>query len=111
MSQPTEDRASHFIIASASERNAWRAGSSASFVDSLPIAGVDGTLANRLRRGSAAGQAYLKTGTLHDTRALAGYVRAKSGQVYAVAAMVNHPQAARATPALDAVIEWVAKNG
>jgi serine-type D-Ala-D-Ala carboxypeptidase/endopeptidase (penicillin-binding protein 4) len=31
--------------------------------------------------------------------------------VYAVAALVNHPQAARATPTLDAFIEWVAKNG
>jgi serine-type D-Ala-D-Ala carboxypeptidase/endopeptidase (penicillin-binding protein 4) len=92
-------------------RNAWRANSSNTFIDSLPIAGVDGTLAHRLRRGSAAGQAYLKTGTLHDTRALAGYVRGRSGKVYAVAALVNHPQAARATPTLDAFIEWVAKNG
>lgn len=92
-------------------RNAWRANSSSTFIDSLPIAGVDGTLANRLRRGSATGQAWLKTGTLHDTRALAGYVKARSGKVYAVAALVNHPQAARGTPALDAFIEWVAKNG
>jgi hypothetical protein len=38
-------------------------------------------------------------------------VRARSGKVYAVAAIVNHPQAARATPSLDAFIEWVAKNG
>lgn len=90
---------------------AWRAGGSRVFVESLPIAGVDGTLAQRMRNGSAAGQAYLKTGTLHDTRALAGYVRARSGKVYAVAAIVNHPQAARATPSLDAFIEWVAKNG
>lgn len=91
--------------------NAWRGVASKVFVDSLPIAGVDGTLAHRMRTGLAAGHAHLKTGTLHDTRALAGYVRAKSGKVYAVAAMVNHPQAARATPTLDAFIEWVAKNG
>lgn len=92
-------------------RNAWRANSSDSFIASLPIAGIDGTLAHRLRRGSAAGQAWLKTGTLHDTRALAGYVKGRSGKMYAVAALVNHPQAARATPTLDAFIEWVAKNG
>lgn len=90
---------------------AWRASGSKVFVDSLPIAGVDGTLAHRMGKGAAKGQAYLKTGTLRDTRALAGYVRARSGKVYAVAAMVNHPQAARPTPALDAMIEWVAKNG
>lgn len=92
-------------------RNAWRANSSHAFLDSLPIAGVDGTLAHRLRSGSATGQAWLKTGTLHDSRALAGYVRARSGKVYAVAVFANHAQASRATPAIDAVIEWVAKNG
>jgi D-alanyl-D-alanine carboxypeptidase/D-alanyl-D-alanine-endopeptidase (penicillin-binding protein 4) len=92
-------------------RNAWRASAADAFIDSLPIAGVDGTLAHRMQRGLATGQAYLKTGTLSNTRALAGYVRAKSGTVYAVAAMVNHPDAARATPALDAFIEWVAANG
>ena len=39
--------------------------------------------------GAATGQAYLKTGTLSDTRALAGYVRAKSGRVYAVSMIVT----------------------
>ncbi|HUG24308.1 D-alanyl-D-alanine carboxypeptidase/D-alanyl-D-alanine-endopeptidase [Piscinibacter sp.] len=92
-------------------RRAWRITSSNVFLDSLPVAGVDGTLAHRMRQGSATGRAHLKTGTLRDTRALAGYVRAASGKVYAVAAIVNHPQASRATPALDAAIEWVAKNG
>ena len=92
-------------------RAAWRTSGSRSFVDSLPIAGVDGTLAHRLRHGSATGQAFLKTGTLRDTRALAGYVRSRSGAVYAVAAVVNHPEAGRATPVLDAFIEWVAKGG
>jgi D-alanyl-D-alanine carboxypeptidase/D-alanyl-D-alanine-endopeptidase (penicillin-binding protein 4) len=91
--------------------NAWKAQGSQAFLDSLPIAGVDGTLVNRMRGGAAAGHAYLKTGTLGDTRALAGYVRARSGQVYAVAALANHAHAARATPALDAFIEWVAGNG
>ncbi len=92
-------------------RRAWRGNASTAFVGSLPIAGVDGTLAHRLRGGAAAGQAWLKTGTLSDARALAGYVRARSGKVYAVAALVNDPEAARATPALDALIEWVARNG
>jgi len=91
--------------------NAWRGGASQAFVDSLPIAGVDGTLRHRMRSGSASGQAFLKTGTLSDTRALAGYVRGKSGRVYAVAAIVTHPQAAKGTPALDALIEWVAREG
>ena len=91
--------------------NAWRSDDSQAFVDSLPIAGVDGTLMNRLRRGAASGQAWLKTGTLRDTRALAGYVRGRSGTVYAVAAIVTHPNAVRGVPTLDALIEWLALEG
>ena len=91
--------------------NAWRGRGNKAFLESLPIAGVDGTLARRLTHGAATGQAFLKTGTLSDTRALAGYVRARSGKVYAVAVIVTHPRASRATPALDAFIEWVAQNG
>jgi len=90
---------------------AWAGASAHAFVESLPIAGVDGTLAHRFLTGAASGNAFLKTGTLLDARALAGYVKARSGKVYAVAAMLNHPDAARAMPALDALIEWLAENG
>ncbi|MEN9630252.1 MAG: D-alanyl-D-alanine carboxypeptidase/D-alanyl-D-alanine-endopeptidase [Pseudomonadota bacterium] len=92
-------------------RRAWADDESRTFVDSLPVAGVDGTLAHRMQGGAAAGQAFLKTGTLLDTRALAGYVRSRSGQVYAVAVFVNHPEAGRATPSIDAVIEHLARHG
>lgn len=91
--------------------NAWQSKEAKTFVDSLPVAGVDGTLAHRMQHGLATGRAFLKTGTLLDARALAGYVQGASGRFYAVAALVNHPNASRATPALDALIEWVAKNG
>jgi D-alanyl-D-alanine carboxypeptidase/D-alanyl-D-alanine-endopeptidase (penicillin-binding protein 4) len=91
--------------------NAWRGSGAQAFVDSLPIAGVDGTLVHRMKAGAASGQAFLKTGTLSDTRALAGYVRGRSGKVYAVTAIVTHPAAAKGTPALDAVIEWLAREG
>lgn len=93
-------------------RKGWHADQSEAFLDSLPVAGVDGTLANRLVGGKAQGRAFLKTGTLNDTCALAGYVRALSGRLYAVSAMVNHAGGAAAgRPALDAFIEWVARNG
>ncbi len=92
-------------------RTAWRGASAQTLVDSLPIAGVDGTLVHRMTRGAATGQAWLKTGTLSDTRALAGYVRGRSGKIYAVALIVTDPEAARATPALDAIVEWIASAG
>lgn len=76
----------------------------------LPIAGVDGTLEGRLRGGAAEGQAWLKTGTLLDTRALAGYVRTRSGQMMGVCLLANHAEnVAAATPALDACVEWAAR--
>ena len=92
-------------------RTAWRGADSQTLVDSLPIAGVDGTLIHRMTSGAATGQAYLKTGTLSDTRALAGYVRAKSGRVYAVSMIVTDPAAAKGTPALDSLVEWVVRAG
>ena len=91
--------------------SAWQGPHSQAFFDSLPIAGVDGTLGRRMSSGAAAGRAHLKTGTGGETRALAGYVRCRSGRTHAVAAFVNHPEAASATPALDSVIEWLAANG
>jgi D-alanyl-D-alanine carboxypeptidase/D-alanyl-D-alanine-endopeptidase (penicillin-binding protein 4) len=90
--------------------NAWHTPQLREFLLSLPVAGMDGTLQHRMQGTAAEGHAFLKTGTLLDTRALAGYVQAASGNIYAVAMMVNHPDAARATPALDRFIEWIAKS-
>jgi D-alanyl-D-alanine carboxypeptidase/D-alanyl-D-alanine-endopeptidase (penicillin-binding protein 4) len=92
-------------------RKAWRADQAQAFFDSLPIAGVDGTMRGRLIGSKAAGQAYLKTGTLNDTRALAGYVHGVSGKMYAVALMVNSSDPTAGRPALDAMVAWLAKNG
>ncbi len=78
---------------------------------SLPVAGVDGTMRRRLKGTPAEGWARLKTGTLKDATALAGYVRDTRGDTWAVVAMVNHDEAGKGRAALDALIEWVAKSG
>src|SRR5690606_23144696 len=57
---------------------AWRSPLMPEFVSSLAISGVDGTVRRRLRSEDTRGQAHLKTGTLRDSRALAGYVRGAS---------------------------------
>ncbi len=83
------------------------------FANSLGIAGVDGTVARmRDRNGASAaiGQAQLKTGTLRDVTAVAGYANAINGQRYSLAAIINHPNAGAARPALDALVEWIVKN-
>ncbi|MCZ2407122.1 MAG: D-alanyl-D-alanine carboxypeptidase/D-alanyl-D-alanine-endopeptidase [Burkholderiales bacterium] len=74
---------------------------------SLPIAGVDGTL--RRSKGRA-GAAHLKTGSLRDVLAVAGYVHAASGRRYVLVALVNHPMAGTARPVLDALIDWTARD-
>ena len=79
------------------------------FSSSLSIAGVDGTTTNMAKRGNAPnalGNAQLKTGTLRDVAAVAGYANGKSGQRYSVVGIVNHPNASAARPALDALVEW-----
>jgi D-alanyl-D-alanine carboxypeptidase/D-alanyl-D-alanine-endopeptidase (penicillin-binding protein 4) len=80
------------------------------FVQSLSIAGVNGTTA-RMARGAnsaARGNAWLKTGTLRDVTGIAGYVNAANGSRYAVVGFINHPNAPAARPALEALVEWTA---
>jgi D-alanyl-D-alanine carboxypeptidase/D-alanyl-D-alanine-endopeptidase (penicillin-binding protein 4) len=48
-----------------------------SFVHSLAIAGVNGTLEDRLERPPARGAVLAKTGTLRESSALSGYARGK----------------------------------
>lgn len=82
------------------------------FSASLPIVALDGTMKNRLKLGPAAGNARLKTGTLRDVAALAGYVRDRRGQEWIVTAFVNDPQAdeGRGRAVLDQLILWVAEG-
>jgi D-alanyl-D-alanine carboxypeptidase/D-alanyl-D-alanine-endopeptidase (penicillin-binding protein 4) len=81
------------------------------FEDSLPQVGIDGTMRTRLRRHPVAGNAFIKTGTLRDVRAIAGYVTAASGERYAVALLINGPRAEGAGRAQDALLRWVYQNG
>lgn len=78
------------------------------FMDSLPVSGQDKALARR--PDLPAGQAWLKTGTLRDVAAIGGYVRGDSGKLYAVVAIINHPNASAGKPALDALVNWVARQ-
>jgi D-alanyl-D-alanine carboxypeptidase/D-alanyl-D-alanine-endopeptidase (penicillin-binding protein 4) len=88
--------------------DAWKSQWMSELMASLPISGVDGTMQ---RRDVPAGAAHMKTGMLDDTRAVAGYVLAASGRRYVVVAIINHPNAGRATGAHDALIEWVYRAG
>lgn len=77
---------------------------------SLPINGVDGTL-KRHQPTDSLGAAHLKTGSLRDSTALAGYVDAPGGRRLVIVAIINHPNAPAARPALDALVDWAARAG
>lgn len=86
---------------------AWHSPLMPEFVSSLAIAGVDGTVRRRLRGNPARGQAHLKTGSLRDVRAIAGYVMGESGRRYLVVSLVNHEQAAAVRSFDDALVAWL----
>ena len=80
------------------------------FASSLAVAAIDGTVERRFQNGNVAGQALLKTGTLEGARAIAGYVIDADGRRFALAAIVNHPNATRAQPALDFFVQWIYRH-
>ena len=76
-------------------------------MSSLPLVGVDGTLK---RSQASSASAHLKTGSLREVTALAGFVHAASGKRYVLVAIVNHPNAGAVRPALDALIDWAVRD-
>jgi serine-type D-Ala-D-Ala carboxypeptidase/endopeptidase (penicillin-binding protein 4) len=88
------------------------------FYNSLPIAGTDGTMKNRLMTQlrkflhlKKKPEVRMKTGSLVDVRAISGYVISKSGKMYAVSSFINHPNAWRGLEAHDQLLSWLMEDG
>ena len=90
-------------------QQAARSPNATTFKNSLSVAGVDGTTRD-MTTPKVLGRAHLKTGTLRDVTAIAGYVQGQSGRRYAVAAIINHPNAPAARPALRQLVAWAARD-
>jgi D-alanyl-D-alanine carboxypeptidase/D-alanyl-D-alanine-endopeptidase (penicillin-binding protein 4) len=86
---------------------AWASPLMPELAASLPLAGLDGTL-RRARR--IVGLAHLKTGSLRDVAGVAGFVHGAQGRRYIVVAIANHGNAAAIRPAIDALVEWTARE-
>jgi D-alanyl-D-alanine carboxypeptidase/D-alanyl-D-alanine-endopeptidase (penicillin-binding protein 4) len=81
---------------------AWR--------DTLPVAGVDGTLANRFKNSPLKGRLWAKTGTLNETNALSGYLLTASGRTLAFSILVNghRPGSEAEIQAIERICEAIA---
>lgn len=86
---------------------AYRSPLFAEFQSALPIAALDGTLKRRFNNSAASGSAHLKTGTLRDASALAGYVYTAQGQRVSLVLLIYHANATRSEAAQRALLEWV----
>jgi D-alanyl-D-alanine carboxypeptidase/D-alanyl-D-alanine-endopeptidase (penicillin-binding protein 4) len=60
------------------------------WMDAMPIAGRDGTLADRMRGTAAEANVRAKTGTMSNIRTLAGYVRTRDDEALAFAIMADN---------------------
>ena len=88
------------------------------FYNSLPLAGSDGTMRNRLMSQlrkflhlQKKPEARIKTGSLADVRTISGYVISKSGKIYAVSSFINHPNAWKGLEAHDQLLSWLLDDG
>ncbi len=82
------DRASPRSVATLLDRIRDRPYFSALY-DSLPIAGRDGTLDNRMRHSAARGRCHAKTGSLIGVSALSGYCNTRSGRIAVFSILMN----------------------
>ena len=67
----------------------------------LPIAGTDGTLRRRMKKGKARGNVRAKTGTLEGVSTLAGYATARNGHRLAFCIMNQGVASLRAAQAFQ----------
>jgi D-alanyl-D-alanine carboxypeptidase/D-alanyl-D-alanine-endopeptidase (penicillin-binding protein 4) len=88
-------------------QQAWSSPVMPELMASLPVAGLDGTMR---RARSANGRAHLKTGSLRDSAGVAGYLLSDSGRRYVIVALINHPNANAARPAIEALLQWAQRD-
>jgi D-alanyl-D-alanine carboxypeptidase/D-alanyl-D-alanine-endopeptidase (penicillin-binding protein 4) len=83
----------------------YDASGSSPWMRALPIAGVDGSLENRMKGTPAERNVRAKTGTMSNIRSLAGYVTTAGGEHLAFVVMLNDFEGtgAQAVQAIDAI--------
>ncbi len=77
------------------------------------VAGLDGTLKNRMKRTPAEANVHAKTGTIANTRGLSGYVTTQDGELLIFSFLINgHLMQSNETDLItDKVLELLAETG
>ncbi|MDO8540501.1 MAG: D-alanyl-D-alanine carboxypeptidase/D-alanyl-D-alanine-endopeptidase [Opitutaceae bacterium] len=84
------------------------------YIDSLPVAGIDGTLRRRMKATVAENNVRAKTGTLRWSNSLSGYVTTAAGERLVFSLMLNRavmPPGRNAREDLDAIAVMLASFG
>ena len=82
------------------------------WMNTLSIAGTDGTIRRRFRNTSVKNRAWMKTGTLNNAKNIAGYVRSRSGRLYTVVILTNGNRARWYGARLqNDIIKWLVSYG
>lgn len=84
-------------------------GDAGAFQDSLPVAGISGTLWDRMRQSPARGRCRAKTGSLSTASALAGYCDSRAGARVAFAFLMNGVAPYWVRPRQDAMTSVLAR--
>ncbi len=78
------------------------------WMQTLSIAGTDGTIKRRFNNTSVKNRAWMKTGTLNNVKNIVGYVKSRSGKLYTVVILTNGKRARWHGAALENdVIKWL----
>jgi len=76
------------------------------FYDAMPIGGVDGTIANRMKGTPAQGNVHAKTGTVDRSHALSGYVTTADGKMLLFSFQANNYTVPNTQ--VERVQDWIA---
>ncbi|HEV7552258.1 MAG TPA: D-alanyl-D-alanine carboxypeptidase/D-alanyl-D-alanine-endopeptidase [Candidatus Angelobacter sp.] len=85
----------------------------AAFEESLPVSGVDGSLADRFMNTPAAGLVHAKTGSLSHVNALSGYGQTQSGKRFVFSIFCNNHNlpGGKVLAAIDSVVQLLVQDG
>ena len=92
------------ILEEMKKRTCWQ-----DWINTFPVAGIDGTLKNRMKGTRAEGNVRAKTGTMSNIRGLSGYVTTADGEELVFSFLVNnHLRTAEETESItDGVLEMI----